>query len=122
MPINVSPELFIGIMSGTSADGIDVAIVSCSHRQTKLLQFSEFPMPEDLRQSILSLAVSGDAEIEAIHWPNRTVRTQYHIANHQRGIVNKHGLANLRSHPPIPSNIFHRHTINSLITLSATFL
>jgi len=57
MTIPSSP-LFIGIMSGTSADGIDVAIVRLSE-QTELLHFSEYPMPAKLRQAILRLASPG---------------------------------------------------------------
>ncbi|MDQ6970076.1 MAG: anhydro-N-acetylmuramic acid kinase [Mariprofundus sp.] len=78
----VTTALFIGIMSGTSADGIDVAIVaiesqSNKHPHSKLIQFSEFPMPAPLRQSILHLAVSKHAGIEAIAQLDRKLGQAY---------------------------------------------
>lgn len=61
MPINAS--LFIGIMSGTSTDGIDVAIVRMAE-QPELLHFSEYPMPSKLRDAILRLTAPGFGEID----------------------------------------------------------
>ncbi|TLS74035.1 anhydro-N-acetylmuramic acid kinase [Mariprofundus erugo] len=52
-------QLMIGMMSGTSADGIDVAIIRC-HDHPELLHFQEFPMDPALRQRILSLASGSD--------------------------------------------------------------
>lgn len=55
--------LLLGIMSGTSGDGIDVAIVRFDRQpgnKPELLQFSELPMPAQLRKSILRLASPGD--------------------------------------------------------------
>jgi len=56
-----SAPLIIGMMSGTSADGIDVAIVRCGE-STELIQFNEFPMPDSLRQHILHLATPENRE------------------------------------------------------------
>ncbi len=66
----------IGMMSGTSADGIDVAIVRCGEN-TELVHFSEFPMPDTLRQSILRLAVPGDDEIDAMGELDRALGQAY---------------------------------------------
>ena len=63
-------------MSGTSADGIDVAIVRCAEN-TELLQFNEFPMPETLRQTILRLAVPGEGEIDALGELDRALGNAY---------------------------------------------
>ncbi len=57
--------LFIGIMSGTSVDGIDVAIVRMDERP-QLVQFSEHPMPGNLRESILKLSTPGIHEMDAM--------------------------------------------------------
>ncbi len=58
-----SPPLFIGIMSGTSADGIDVAIVRMG-KVPELLHFSEHPMPPTLRDAILRLSTPVFGEID----------------------------------------------------------
>jgi len=59
------PPLFIGIMSGTSIDGMDVAIVRMSDRP-QLVHFCEHPMPEELREPILRLSEPGIDEIDAM--------------------------------------------------------
>src|ERR1700674_907384 len=47
--------LALGIMSGTSADGIDVALVRFSGRKAALVDFAAFPFPPRVRQAILRL-------------------------------------------------------------------
>ena len=47
--------LALGIMSGTSADGIDVALVRISDRRAKLENFVAFPFPARVRESVLKL-------------------------------------------------------------------
>jgi len=58
-----SAPLIIGLMSGTSADGIDAAIVRMGKRP-ELLHFQDSPMPEELREPILRLAAPGMDEID----------------------------------------------------------
>jgi anhydro-N-acetylmuramic acid kinase len=47
--------LALGIMSGTSADGIDVALVRVSRRGASLENFAAFPFPPRVRKAILKL-------------------------------------------------------------------
>lgn len=46
---------YIGIMSGTSLDGVDVALVSIS--DGAVIQKASYfhPMPDDIRQNVLSV-------------------------------------------------------------------
>jgi anhydro-N-acetylmuramic acid kinase len=48
-------SLALGIMSGTSADGIDVALVRVSGRKARLEDFAAFPFPARIRGAILRL-------------------------------------------------------------------
>lgn len=48
-------QLALGLMSGTSADGIDVALVRLVGRGAKLEQFAAFPLPARVREAILRL-------------------------------------------------------------------
>ncbi len=52
------PPLFLGIMSGTSVDGMDVAIVRMNEKP-QMVHFSEHPMPAKLREPILRLSEPG---------------------------------------------------------------
>ena len=53
-------SLALGIMSGTSADGIDVALVRCSDRAATLENFAAFPFPASVREKILELGEGRD--------------------------------------------------------------
>lgn len=55
--------LFIGLMSGTSLDGIDAALVHCSADRIRLIATSSTPLPDSLRQEILTLCQPGADEI-----------------------------------------------------------
>jgi len=57
--------LMVGVMSGTSVDGIDVAIVEiCADGGVTLRAFREHPIPDALREPILRLAEPGIGEID----------------------------------------------------------
>jgi anhydro-N-acetylmuramic acid kinase len=58
----------IGLISGTSTDGIDAALVEISGAgaQLKLLRFEVYPYPRGLRRRLLSLAANGALQ-EACH-------------------------------------------------------
>ncbi|HEX6725945.1 MAG TPA: anhydro-N-acetylmuramic acid kinase, partial [Nitrospira sp.] len=53
----------IGLMSGTSADGVDAALVTIVRENTRLrvrmLAFHSLPYPRSLQRRILSASVSG---------------------------------------------------------------
>jgi len=66
------PPLFIGIMSGTSVDGMDVAIVRMAEKP-QLVHFCEHPMPEKLREPILRLSEPGIDEIDTMGELDRTL-------------------------------------------------
>lgn len=57
-------ELFVGLMSGTSMDALDAAVVRCSSDTTELLHTLEYPIPGGIRSRINTLSHSGPDEIE----------------------------------------------------------
>lgn len=57
-------SLYIGLMSGTSADAIDAALVDFSNNQPKLLAHHSLELERDVRAIIHQLAHPGDNEID----------------------------------------------------------
>jgi len=62
----MADTLFVGLMSGTSADAIDAALVRVDGHAIELLDYLETPMPTRLRERIDRLSHGGDAEIETM--------------------------------------------------------
>lgn len=59
--------LIVGMMSGTSCDAIDAAVVEVAiHNRPKLLYFQTTPMPNHLREPALRLAAPGISEIDTM--------------------------------------------------------
>lgn len=59
-------ELYIGLMSGTSLDGIDAALVDFSQTQPKLIDTYYLPYETDFKKSILDLCHPGENEINRL--------------------------------------------------------
>ncbi len=57
-------DLFIGLMSGTSVDAVDGALVDLSGPVPATLAFRSCPMPGDLRAELLALQASGADELD----------------------------------------------------------
>ena len=57
-------ELFIGLMSGTSLDGVDVALVAFTEQKTQMLHSHFLAYPAALRAQILALQHPTENELE----------------------------------------------------------
>ena len=66
---NKPERLIVGLMSGTSVDGVDAALVRVSgtgrETRTETVAFLEFPFPPDLRSRVLALS-HGDGNAETV--------------------------------------------------------
>jgi anhydro-N-acetylmuramic acid kinase len=57
------PGLFIGLMSGTSLDGVDGVLADFSAQPPRVLGHASAPFPADLRAELLALNTPGDNEL-----------------------------------------------------------
>ena len=58
------PEMYIGLMSGTSADGIDAIIIDLSVERFKIVDTYHHTYPDDIKSKIKQLSLPGDNEID----------------------------------------------------------
>lgn len=65
MSTNQTGELFMGVLSGTSVDAVDAALVRIG-RGIELVATHTLPYPAELRAELLKLAVPGDNEIDRL--------------------------------------------------------
>ncbi len=59
-------NLYIGLMSGTSADGIDATLSEIGENSINVIAHLEVPHTQSLRQQILDLCHPGDNEIDRL--------------------------------------------------------
>ncbi|VXC92761.1 anhydro-N-acetylmuramic acid kinase [Pseudomonas sp. 8Z] len=55
--------LYIGVMSGTSLDGLDIALIEQASHTTRLIATLYRPLPDPLRCALLQLCSPGDDEL-----------------------------------------------------------
>ncbi|MDD2723796.1 MAG: anhydro-N-acetylmuramic acid kinase [Methylovulum sp.] len=53
------PELYIGLMAGTSIDGIDAALVDFSNDQIQLIAFEYLPFPDVVKSAIAQISTAN---------------------------------------------------------------
>jgi anhydro-N-acetylmuramic acid kinase len=65
-------DIFVGLMSGTSMDGIDAALVEFNESSVNILGTRNFPYPATLRQQLLdAIAIPLDRDIDNVADLNR---------------------------------------------------
>ena len=67
------PHLYLGLMSGTSIDGVDAALVDFSGSRPRLLDCQTFPFPPSLSAKLHQLCAPSENEIELMGHADRGV-------------------------------------------------
>lgn len=78
-------RLYIGLISGTSIDGIDAALVAFSDdsgEQCRILQTLDHPIPSSLKQTLNELCQPGDNEIECMGQADTLLGREFSAAVH----------------------------------------
>ena len=94
-------QLYIGLMSGTSLDGIDAALVKFKENQPQLLHACCVPLDNDLRQEIKLLVNPGDNEINRMMRLDRALGRSFAAACQQllqQARVNAEQISAIGSH------------------------
>ncbi|MFU8765277.1 MAG: anhydro-N-acetylmuramic acid kinase [Haliea sp.] len=108
-------ELYVGLMSGTSLDAIDVALVRCIPGSCELLATLEYPIAPEMRRAIAAISNPGDDEIERLGLLDRELGILFAKAvlallantHYERGdvaAVGSHGQT-IRHRPPSAGNM-----------------
>ncbi|MDV6252447.1 anhydro-N-acetylmuramic acid kinase [Vibrio sp. EA2] len=59
-------ELYIGVMSGTSMDGVDTALVEIRGNHVQLIAHDDYPMPAQLKQALLSVCTGQETNLKTV--------------------------------------------------------
>lgn len=88
--IGIKPVFFVGLMSGTSLDGIDAAVVKIVNQDVELVAFTTYLLEDKLKEPILRLNQPGFDEIDAMGMLDRALGFAFADAALQ--VIEKAGL------------------------------
>jgi anhydro-N-acetylmuramic acid kinase len=109
--VDDASALYIGLISGTSADGIDAALVRFEHNAPKLVHALTHPWPDALRTQILRVA-QGEAKLDLDDYGHLDVAIGHVFAESVQELLKQSGTlsASVRAIGSHGQTIRHRPT------------
>jgi len=95
------PDYYLGLMSGTSMDAIDAALIDCSDNQIQLIAHHSHTLSDNTRQQINALCLGSDNEIQKMMQLDNNLGQQFaSTANEliKKNKINKDNIAAIGSH------------------------
>jgi len=80
--VSATPDLYIGIMSGTSLDGIDAALLDLSQASPRLISSHYQPYAQPLKEALLALHQPAHNELHQAHVIAGRLARDYAEATH----------------------------------------
>lgn len=62
----MNKELYIGLMSGTSLDGIDAVLTEITKGEVKLIASQSYIIPEEIKQQVLDVCLGQDTNLKQL--------------------------------------------------------
>lgn len=93
--LNVTAQLYVGLMSGTSLDSIDAGLFDLSAGTFQMVAALEYPLPKELRQQLIDLCQPGDNEIDRMGSADRALGLVFSRATNQLLRENNIDMANV---------------------------
>jgi anhydro-N-acetylmuramic acid kinase len=92
-------DLFIGLMSGTSMDGVDGVLAEFGGAAPRVLRDASAPLPPALREELMALNTPGQDELHRA-WlaGNALMRVYAEVANRLRGDLDRSRIAAIGAH------------------------
>ncbi len=82
-------ELYIGVMSGTSLDGIDIALCQIDAQKCTLIESAEYPFPKDLKERVLKM-IATQTTLQEVGELDSMLGSQF--ANAINEFIAEHGI------------------------------